>query len=116
MHPNHKNDPSQNNGRHYGNDLSFDDDNYKTNTNFTSSIDRISSLPPDDDDDDDDDYNHGNNNLMNDSDDDVFAMHSIPHPDELPRISTKKTNKTLQTFMGVAGNILEWLVSLNLCL
>ncbi len=46
-----------------------------------------------------------------DNTDDV-VIHSIPHPDELPRAkkteSGSKSSKAMQTFAGVAGNILEW--------
>ncbi len=97
--------------------LSYDD---TTASKFDSSIDDISHLPPDNgsNDDDDDDHHHhdqGHTSKMmgtDDYNDDVFAMHSIPHPDELPRAKHVKTgrSKAMQTFAGVAGNVLEWCV------
>ena len=85
----------------------------------------------DDDDDDDDnhdgnDYDNGNdhdddgnhddahaNNLNDDDDhdddytDDIFAS-SLPDARDIPRTKPTKTNKTMQTLAGVAGNVLEW--------
>lgn len=89
--------------------LSFDAS--QASSKFDSSIDANSTLPPDGNDDDSDGSNNQNNNQ--DEYDDVFAMHSIPHPDELPRttaktVERKSGSKAMQTFAGVAGNILEW--------
>lgn len=104
--------------------LSYDD---TSASKFVSSIDDIShSIPPDTD---DQYYQEDITTMKNttttstsprspkmskdDYNDDVFAMHSIPHPDELPRTNSKKTtrssrSKAMQTFAGVAGNVLEW--------
>ncbi len=46
---------------------------------------------------------------------DLFVLHSLPHPDEIPREKVKKGNKTMQTIAGVAGNVLEWYVLCYLC-
>lgn len=80
---------------------------YDASSKFDSSIDGESTLPPDDDNGDDANGNE------NDDYDDVFAMHSIPHPDELPRttaktVERKSGSKAMQTFAGIAGNVLEW--------
>jgi len=47
----------------------------------------------------------GGNKNSDDDDDELFVLGSS---DEIPRVRTKKTNKTMQTIAGVAGNILEW--------
>jgi hypothetical protein len=49
----------------------------------------------------------GGNKNSDDDDDELFVLGSS---DEIPRVRTKKTNKTMQTIAGVAGNILEWYV------
>mmetsp|Transcript_3442 Transcript_3442/g.4579 ORF Transcript_3442/g.4579 Transcript_3442/m.4579 type:complete len:540 (-) Transcript_3442:422-2041(-) len=85
-------------------------------SNFDSSIEGIISISPDDggDSDDYDEYvkrsHESSNNGKEFSDDDSdIILHSIPHPDELPRAKKEKNgNKAMQTFAGVAGNVLEW--------
>ena len=91
---------------------SDDDLSVEESTNFDNNINgRISSLSPDDN-----DNNNDNNSFdkeHDDDDDDDFVIHSLPHPDEIPRTRgsrNKKTsgNKMVQTFASVAGNVLEW--------
>jgi len=82
------------------------------------------SIDDDDDNDDHDgnDVGNGNDhhndgdhdetyatNLSDDDDDhdDIFAS-SLPDAAGIPRTKPTKTNKTMQTLAGVAGNVLEW--------
>ena len=104
--------------------LSYDESN---NSKFDNSSidDNISHFPADDDFDNFNDIKNDDNKVTSnhirsklnydndDDDDDVFAMHSIPHPDEIPRAKHTKSlcgGKAMQTFAGVAGNVLEWYV------
>lgn len=87
------------------NDLSFDG-----SSKFETNLDGSSSFPSDDDSGDDD-----MESIDNQDGDNPFSIHSLPHPDELPRVAKKASgskkksgSKALQTFAGVAGNILEW--------
>lgn len=43
-----------------------------------------------------------------DDENDDGNHHSLPLPLEIEAHQQRKTNKTLQTIAGVAGNILEW--------
>lgn len=87
----------------YHDDNGDDELSFDVSSKFTvNSIDGRNDITPDDDDEDDDN-------------DDVFAMHSIPHPGDITegsksrlQQSERKPMRAIQTFAGVAGNILEW--------
>ena len=114
---------SHNNSNDQPQDIHRDHDDLSENISFDESTKydhSVSGISTDDNkmfqpnididiNDDDDNDNGHNDGHDDDDDDDSIVIHSVPHPEEISRVTKKKGgSKAMQTFAGVAGNILEW--------